>query len=126
MTVQRLSLPRGWIFFCFLGPHLQHMEVTRLGVQSELQLLASTTATTMKDPSRLCDLHHSSQQRRILHPLSEARDRTCNFMFPSQIHFHCTVMVPLRRWVLNLFLSERGTVKISATVGVPIVVNEPN
>ena len=23
--------------FCFLGPHLQHMEVSRLGVQSELQ-----------------------------------------------------------------------------------------
>ena len=25
-------------FLCFLGPHLQHMEVTRLGVHSELQL----------------------------------------------------------------------------------------
>ena len=32
-------------FFVFLGLHLQRMEVPRLGVQSELQLLACTTAT---------------------------------------------------------------------------------
>ena len=31
--------------FVFLGPHLQHMEVPRLGVELELQLLAYTTAT---------------------------------------------------------------------------------
>ena len=32
-------------FFCvFLGPHLRHMEVPRLGVESELQLLSYTTA----------------------------------------------------------------------------------
>ena len=31
--------------FAFLGPHLQHMEVLRLGVESELQLLAYATAT---------------------------------------------------------------------------------
>ena len=30
---------------CFLGLHLQHMEVPRLGVESELQLPAYTTAT---------------------------------------------------------------------------------
>ena len=33
--------------FCFLGPHLQHMEVPRLGIESELQLPASTTATVL-------------------------------------------------------------------------------
>ena len=37
-----------FFFFCFLGPHLQHMEVPRLGVESELQLLAFTTT---QDPS---------------------------------------------------------------------------
>ena len=38
-------------FFAFSGPHLQHMEVPRLGVTSELQLLASaiTTATATWD-----------------------------------------------------------------------------
>ena len=49
-------------FFCFLGPHPRHMEVFRLGVESELQLLAYTTATSMLDLSYVCDLHHSSQQ----------------------------------------------------------------
>ena len=53
------------------------MEVPRLGVESELQLLAYATATVMWDLNRACDLYHSSQQRRILNPLSEARDRTC-------------------------------------------------
>ena len=31
--------------FFFLGPRLWHMEVPRLGVKSELQLLAYTTST---------------------------------------------------------------------------------
>ena len=47
------------------------MEVPRLEVELELQPLACTTATP--DPSRVCDLHQSSQQHRILNPLSEAR-----------------------------------------------------
>ena len=34
-------------------------------------------------------LHHGSQQHGILNPLSEARDRTCNLLVPSQIRFHC-------------------------------------
>ena len=36
--------------------------------------------------SRVCDLHHSSRQRRILNPLSQARNRTRNLMVLSQIH----------------------------------------
>ena len=65
------------------------MEVPRLGVQSELQLLAFTTATAMQDLSHVCDLHHRSQQHKILNPLSEARDQTCNLMVPGRICFHC-------------------------------------
>ena len=60
--------------FCFLGPHLQYMEVLRLGVALELQLLTYATATATPQSSPVCDLHHSSRQRRILNPLSEARD----------------------------------------------------
>ena len=56
------------------------MEVPRLGVESELQLLAYSTATAMRDLSLVCDLHHSSRQCWILNPLSEARDRTRNLM----------------------------------------------
>ena len=40
----------GFFFFVSLGPHLRHMEVPRLGVQSELQPPAHTTATAMTDP----------------------------------------------------------------------------
>ena len=63
--------------------------VPRLGVKSELQLLAYATATATQDPSRLCDLHHSSRQCQILNPVSEARDRTCILMDTSLICFHC-------------------------------------
>ena len=63
-----------FFFLVFLGPHPQYMEVPRLGVESELQLLAYTTATATRDPSRICNLHHSSQQHHILNALSEARD----------------------------------------------------
>ena len=52
----------------FLGPHLQHMEVPRLGVELELQLLAYATAIATWDPSRICDLYQSSQQHQILNP----------------------------------------------------------
>ena len=58
----------------FLGPHLGHMKVPRLRVELELQPTAYATATATQDPSCICDLHHSSRQRRIRNPLSEARD----------------------------------------------------
>ena len=62
-------------FFClFSTVHLWHMEVPGVGVELELQLLTCTTATGMSDLSHDCDLHHSSLQRWILNPLSEARD----------------------------------------------------
>ena len=54
--------------------HLLPMEVTGLGVASELQLLPYTTATATLDLSRNCDLHSSFQQQQILNPLSDARD----------------------------------------------------
>ena len=53
-----------------------HMEVPRLGVESALQPPAYATARATWDPSRIRDLHHSSWQRWILNPLSQARDQT--------------------------------------------------
>ena len=73
-------------FFCFLGPHLWHLEALRLGVESELLLPAYTTATATRDLNHICDLPHSSRQCWILHPLSEARDRTCVLTDPSRVH----------------------------------------
>ena len=61
----------------FLGPHPWHMEVPRLGIDLELQLLAYTTATATQDP-----------------PLSEAKNRTHVLMDmdTSRIHFRCTAV----------------------------------
>ena len=63
-----------FLFFRFLGVHLQHMEVSRLGVESELQLLADTIATATQDQSHICNLCCNLQQHWILNPIIEARD----------------------------------------------------
>ena len=49
-------------YFFFLGPYVQHTEVPRLGVKLELQLPAYATARRTRDPSQVCDIHHSSWQ----------------------------------------------------------------
>ena len=72
-------------FLVLLGPHLQHMEVPRLGVNSEPQLPAYTTATATPDLSHVCNPHHSSRQCPILNPLSEAKDRTRVLMDTSRV-----------------------------------------
>ena len=46
----------------------------------------------MQVPSSICKLHHSSWQRRILNPLSEARDGTRILIDSSRIRFHCVTM----------------------------------
>ena len=82
-----------FVLFIILGANLRYMEVPRLGVESKLQLLAYTTTTLTWDLSHIFNLHHSSQQRRILNPLNEARDGT-HFLVDTS-------------WVLNL-LSHSG------------------
>ena len=56
------------------------MEVSRLGVKPELQLLACATATAIPDLNGICNLHDSSWQCWILNPPSEARDQMCILM----------------------------------------------
>ena len=75
-------------FLFYLGLHLWHMDIRRLGVELELHQPTPTTAiaTATRDLSHICDLHHSSQQHLILNPLSEARDRTCSLVDTSQAH----------------------------------------
>ena len=105
------GVPPYWefffFFFCFcfwfLRPHLQYMEVPRLGVKSELQLLAYTRATATRDLSWICDLHHSQ----ILNPLREARDWTCILMGTSQIHFHWAMMGTPETFLKITFLKNK-------------------
>ena len=63
-------------FFSFLGLHPQHMEVLRLGVESELQLPACATATAMPDLSHVGNIHCSLWQHQVLNTLSRARNWT--------------------------------------------------
>ena len=58
--------------FCLLGPCQWYMEAPRLGVEWEPQLQAYTAAAATGVLSRLCNLHHSSRQCRILNPLGRA------------------------------------------------------
>ena len=66
--------------FCFLGPHLRHMEVPTRGP------IGATAAGLHHSHSnagyKACDLHHNSWECQILNPLSEARDQTHNFGVP--------------------------------------------
>ena len=77
-----------FFFFCFsflFRATPADMEVPRLGVESDLQMPAYATAT--QDLSHICDLHHSSRQRRIPNPLSKSRDGTRIVMDTSEVHY---------------------------------------
>jgi len=80
------------------------MEAPRLGVRSDLQLPACTTATTTQDLSHICDLHHSSRQRQTLNPLSEARDWNFVLVDASQMRFHWATMgTPVSLFIVSYF-----------------------
>ena len=77
-----------FLFLCILGPHVQHMEVPRLqGSKLSCSCRPYTTATATQDRSQVCDLHHSSWQRRILNPPSKARNQTCILRDTSWVHY---------------------------------------
>ena len=101
------------LFSSFLGPHPWHMEVPRTGVESELQLPTYARATATPHLSSICDLHHSSQQRQLLNPLSKVRDQTCILMDASQILYplsHKRELPPFSFWsfvFLGVHLSLR-------------------
>ena len=95
----------------FLGLRPWHMEVSGLGVKSELQLQACTTATAMPDLSHVFDLHHSSGQPQILNPLSKARVRTCILMDTNQIHF-CRAMMGTPPYMWFTIFSSLASVSL--------------
>ena len=97
----------NFIHIVYLGPHLCHMEVLKLGLKSELHLPATAT----RDPSHVCDLHHSSRQRWILNPLSEARDPTHILMETSWVRYHwATTGTPvLEIWVYSVIPIFHGS-----------------
>ena len=77
-----------FFFFVFFWALLLHLYFPRLGVKSQLHLLAYTTATATPELSCICDLHHSSRQLWILNPVSKARNRTHILKVTSWVHYH--------------------------------------
>ena len=89
----------GLVLVCFSGLLTRRMEIPRLGVGSE-----RTAATATPDPSCVCDVHHSSWQRRILNALRAARDGTHVLVDPSRIRCRCATTGTPRLVVLNTHL----------------------
>ena len=73
-------------FFFFLGPYQWHMEVPRIGVKSELQLLACTTATAIPD-------------------LTSFTYTTAHGNAGSPTHWAGPVIEPTSSWMLVRFVS---------------------
>ena len=91
------------------------MEFPRLVVESELQLLAYTTATATWDLSHVFDLHHSSQECQILNPLSKAGDRIHMLMDTSWINFHRATTGTPREMILIGNKEKRHIYEVTAT-----------
>ena len=81
---------------CFLGLHLWHIEVPRLGGLIRAADTGLHHNHAMPDQSHVCDLHHSSWQHQILNPQSEARDQTAT------------------SWILVRFVSTAPQRKVSS------------
>ena len=91
--------------FVFLGLHLWHMEVPRLGFELEVQLPAYTIATAIPDLSYVCHLYHSSRKRQILNPLNRVRDWTCILMDATRVCYCWATAGTPHRYLWN-FHSE--------------------
>ena len=91
LPIRQLDLPAirefwGYLFILLFRAALQHIEVPRLGVKSELQLPATIAAKW--DKSCIRDLHHSSWQRRI-----------------SLTHWARPRIEPVSSWILDGFIT---------------------
>ena len=86
--IQRNVSPSFFFFFFFFGL-FRATPMARGGSQAWGQVRTVAAGLRHSHSNATSELHlqyHSSGQRRILNPLSEARDRTCVLMDTSQTH----------------------------------------
>ena len=93
-----------FIAFCFLGLYPRHMPGSQ--ARSWIGATAAGLHHSSQDLSRICDLHHSSQQCWILHPLSQTRDWTHILTDTSRVHYHWAMTGTPWWWSLKA-LGER-------------------
>ena len=87
--------------------HLRHLEVSGLGVESELQPQAYATAIVMPDQSCICSIHHIWLQLWILNPLSKAKDLHASSWTLYQVLNHwATARTPCIVFLLNFIFTE--------------------
>ena len=104
------SLTLVFCFLFFLVACLFRAAPTAYGGSQIRSLIGAIAAGLRHSNPRselVCNPYHPSQQRRILNPLSKARDGTGNLMIPSWISFHCTT----RGTPTLFFLVEKQTNK---------------
>ena len=91
-----------FFFFAFLGPHPQHMEVPRLGVKSELQLLP----TPQPQQRQICtrSLTYSTAHSNtgpLTHWVRPGIDWTGILMDTDQVPYHWATTGTPRMWFLK-------------------------
>ena len=96
--------------FVILGLYLRHMEIPKLGIELELQLPAYTTGTAARDLSQFCNLHHSSQQCRILSLLIKDRNWTLatSWLLIGFINHWATMGTPHSDFLLSLYKNTKS------------------
>ena len=119
--LKRLRLSFFFVFFLFFFSFLfratpMAYRIPRLRVELELPP-AYSTATEMPDPSRVCDVHHSSQPPRIFNLLIKARNRTCVLMDTSQICFCWATMGTQKRLSFSCIVFLPPLSKINRCLG---------
>ena len=105
--MELLGIGHVYLFFsppCFLGPHLWHAKFPAWarGCRS-CSCWPTPQATAVRGLSRICDLRHSSWQRQILNPVSEARDGTRIFMDSGPFHYQRAIRGSPRAFASQLF-----------------------
>ena len=75
------------LFSGLQGMQVQHMEVPRLGVESDCSCQPTPQPQATHNSRYICNLHHSSQQCRMLNPLRGARDGIRILMDASWVRF---------------------------------------
>ena len=85
-SISLFALHHVFFLFAFLELNLWHMEVPRLGGESELGAASLHHSHSTSGIRATCNLHCSSGQCWILNPPSKARDRTHILLDTSQVH----------------------------------------
>ena len=108
----------GVLFRAVPAAYWNHM-LPRLGVESELQVSAYSTATATPDPSHICNVHQSSLQHQIFILPIEAWNWTLILMDTSMVCYHWATTQTPWQWFLSLDPRASAWPRSSKKTGIP-------